>query len=60
MRQTTETAMPVLLGNGAGFDLIEDRLRQNIRATIEALFEEELTGIMHQGLAGVGQATDLT
>jgi hypothetical protein len=52
--------MPVLLGNGAGFDLIEDRLRQNIRATIEALFEEELTGIMHQGLAGVGQATDLT
>jgi hypothetical protein len=38
MTQTTETAMPALLGNDAGCNLIEDLLRQNIRATIEVLF----------------------
>jgi putative transposase len=46
MTQTTETAMPALLRNDAGFDPIEDRLRQNIRATIEALFEEELAAFL--------------
>jgi putative transposase len=46
MTQSTETAMPALLGNDAGFDPIEDRLRQNIRATIEALFEEELAAFL--------------
>jgi transposase-like protein len=34
--------MPALRGDDDAFDLIEARLRQNIRATIEALFEEEL------------------
>jgi transposase-like protein len=34
--------MPALLGDDDAFDPIEARLRQNIRATIEALFEEEL------------------
>lgn len=42
MTETTATAMPALLGDDDAFDPIEARLRQNIRATIEALFEEEL------------------
>ncbi|MFN4102186.1 MAG: IS256 family transposase [Pararhodobacter sp.] len=42
MTETTATAMPALLGGDDAFDPIEARLRQNIRATIEALFEEEL------------------
>lgn len=42
MNQTTDTAPSALLCGDAGYDPIEDRLRQNIRATIEALFEEEL------------------
>ena len=32
--------------NTAGFDLIEERLRANVRATIEAVFEEELAGFL--------------
>ena len=35
-----------LLCSDAGYDPIEDRLRQNIRATIEALFEEELAAVI--------------
>lgn len=42
MKQDTETATPLLLSSDIGDDPIEDRLRQNIRMTIEALFEEEL------------------
>lgn len=42
MTETTATAMPAPLGDDDAFDPIEARLRQNIRATIEALFEEEL------------------
>jgi len=38
--------MPALLCSDAGYDPIEDRLRQNIRATIEALFEEELAAVI--------------
>tara|TARA_R110000744_G_scaffold129124_1_gene236462 strand:- start:120 stop:1322 length:1203 start_codon:yes stop_codon:yes gene_type:complete len=38
--------MPALLCGDAGYDPIEDRLRQNIRATIEALFEEELAAFI--------------
>jgi transposase-like protein len=38
--------MPALLCGDAGHDPIEDRLRQNIRATIEALFEEELAAFI--------------
>jgi transposase-like protein len=42
MNQITDANTPALLGSAPGHDPIEDRLRQNIRATIEALFEEEL------------------
>jgi len=46
MDQTTDTTTPALLCSDAGYDPIEDRLRQNIRATIEALFEEELAAVI--------------
>jgi transposase-like protein len=42
MNQVTDTLNFPLLGFDAGFDPIEDRLRMNVRATIEAVFEEEL------------------
>ena len=42
MNQITNTASFALLAGEAGFDPIEDRLRANVRATIEAVFEEEL------------------
>lgn len=46
MTQTTDMSKPALLCGEAGYDPIEDRLRQNIRATIEALFEEELAAFI--------------
>ena len=46
MTKVTDTTMPALLCGDAGYDPIEDRLRQNIRATIEALFEEELAAFI--------------
>jgi len=46
MTQTTDMSTPALLWGEAGYDPIEDRLRQNIRATIEALFEEELAAFI--------------
>jgi putative transposase len=45
MNKITETANLRLLAGDAGFDLIEERLRANVRATIEAAFEEELAGL---------------
>jgi putative transposase len=42
MNQVTDTASFALLAGEAGFDPIEERLRTNVRATIEAVFEEEL------------------
>ncbi|NOX73955.1 MAG: IS256 family transposase, partial [Alphaproteobacteria bacterium] len=42
MTKNTATSTSALLANEVGYDLIEDRLRLNIRATIEAVFEEEL------------------
>ncbi len=42
MTKITDTGTPALLEAGRGYDPIEDRLRQTVRATIEALFEEEL------------------
>src|SRR6056297_551015 len=42
MTKITDTAMPTLLLGEAGSDPIEDRLRATVRATIEALFDEEL------------------
>ncbi|MCA3475483.1 MAG: IS256 family transposase [Rhodobacter sp.] len=46
MNQITDTASFALLAGEAGFDLIEERLRTNVRATIEAVFEEELAGFL--------------
>ena len=42
MKQNTDTPSFSLLPDVGGYDPIEDRLRANVRATIEALFEEEL------------------
>jgi hypothetical protein len=42
MSQNTDTASFALLAEEAGFDPIEERLRTNVRATIAAVFEEEL------------------
>ena len=42
MKNTTETSALSLLANDASYDPLEDRLRENIRSTIEAVFEEEL------------------
>jgi len=46
MTEITDTATVALLAAGAGYDPIEDRLRQNIRSTIEAVFEEELAAFI--------------
>jgi putative transposase len=46
MTKTTDTAMPALLLGEAGSDPIEDRLRATVRATIEALFDEELAAYL--------------
>ena len=40
MTMSTDTATPALLLGEAGSDAIEDRLRETVRATIEALFDE--------------------
>src|SRR5688572_4320317 len=42
MTQITDSSAFSLLASEAGFDPIEDRLRASVRATIEAMFEEEL------------------
>jgi hypothetical protein len=46
MNQMTDTASSALLAEEAGFDPIEERLRANVRATIEAVFEEELASFL--------------
>ena len=40
MAKNTATSTSALLANEVGYDPIEDRLRLNIRATIEAVFED--------------------
>lgn len=57
MNKITDTSMPALLSGEMGYDPIEDRLRQNIRATIEALFEEELEAFIGRCRYGRGGAT---
>ena len=42
MTTNTDTAIPALLLGEAGSDPIEDRLRETVRATIEALFDAAL------------------
>jgi len=46
MTKITDTAIPALLLGEAGSDPIEDRLRETIRATVEAMFEEELAAFL--------------
>ena len=46
MTQTTDAPSLSPLACGAGDDPIEDRLRANVRATIEAVFEEELAAFL--------------
>jgi transposase-like protein len=46
MKQITDTASFALLAGEAGFDPIEERLRASVRATIEAVFEEELASFL--------------
>ena len=46
MNQTTDTSAVSLLACDDGFDPIEDRLRANIRGTIEAVFNEELDSFL--------------
>jgi transposase-like protein len=46
MTQITEASRLALLACEEGFDPIEDRLRANIRGTIEAVFDEELNGFL--------------
>ena len=55
MKQITDTGAATLLTGEAGFDPIEDRLRQNIRATIESLFEEELAEFIGRCRYGRGE-----
>lgn len=46
MTQITDTQAFSLLADETGFDPIEDRLRANVRVTIEAMFEEELADFL--------------
>ena len=46
MTQNTDTSSFPLLAHEAGSDPIEERLRMNVRATIEAVFEEELASFL--------------
>lgn len=56
---TYHTDMPSssLLSDGGSYDPIEDRLRANVRATIEALFEEELAAFIGRCRYGRGEAS---
>jgi hypothetical protein len=55
MNQITETASLALLAGEAGFDPIEERLRTNVCAIIEAVFEEELAGFLGRLRYGRGE-----
>ncbi len=46
MNQITDTSSFPLLAQETGFDPIEERLRMNVRTTIEAVFKEELAGFL--------------
>mgnify|MGYP006296700911 FL=1 len=46
MNHVTDTASFALLAGESGVDPIEERLRMNARATIEAVFEEELASFL--------------
>ena len=46
MKQNTDSSSFSLLPDAGAYDPIEDRLRANVRATIEAMFEEELADFL--------------
>ena len=46
MKQNTDSSSFSPLPDAGGYDPIEDRLRANVRATIEAMFEEELAAFL--------------
>jgi len=46
MKQNTDSSSFSPLPDAGGYDPIEDRLRANVRATIEAMFEEELADFL--------------
>ncbi|MBU3032453.1 IS256 family transposase [Paracoccus marinaquae] len=54
MTENNDAASFVLLADEAGFDPIEDRLRATVRATIEAMFEEELEAFIGRCRYGRG------
>ena len=58
MSKTIETPAVSLLAADVGYDPIEDRLRDNVRSTIEAVFEEELAaflGCLRYGRGGASK-----
>lgn len=54
MNEITETSSFAPLADEARSDLIEDRLRATVRATIEAMFEEELEAFIGRCRYGQG------
>ena len=54
MNDDTAISTSTLLANEVGYDPIEDRLRENIRTTIEAVFEEELAQFLGRCRYGRG------
>ena len=58
MNKITDTSSFALLADEAVFDPIEERLRMNVRATIEAVFEEELASFL--GRLRYGRGTGAT
>jgi len=53
MNKTIDSSTVSLLPDASGYDPIEDRLRANVRATIETIFEEELAEFL--GRIGYGR-----
>jgi len=56
MNQITEISGVSLPTDEAAFDPIEDRLRVTVRATVEAVFEEELSDVLGHLRYGRGDA----
>ena len=54
MKQNTDSSSFSLLPDADAYDPIEDRLRANVRATIEAMFEEELAEFLGRPRYGRG------
>ena len=57
MNRNTETGSPAPLAIAGDYDPIEDRLRENVRATIGAMFEEELAEYIGRCRYGRGEGS---